>query len=339
MGGYLALNGRLELGALVAFLSAQEKLYVPWKELIRFYQAYQTAAVTYKRTMDYYAADTETAPESMDGDTVRLKGRVEVENLSFTTAEGKTLLDGATFSLQPGEHMALVGGSGSGKSTLVHCLMGLYPLFDGRYELDGRSVSKLGRRNLSANIGFVFQSPAIFSGSLRENLLYACRAVSGYSNGVEESALPGLNERIEALQQTALFIDVLDFGLSARFDPTIDEHLRKAVLDVRAQFWDKYAEETRADIEIYDDRRYLYHSSVADNLLFGNAAERRFSEDGLTRNDLFNRFLRQLESIGAADLVRIHPLQKNRPPYLVAHIETPEGKKDLKSEVGVIERL
>lgn len=46
-----------------------------------------------------------------------------------------------------------------------------------------------------------------------------------------------------------------------------------------------------------------------------------------------------LESIGAADLVRIHPLQKNRPPYLVAHIETPEGKKDLKSEVGVIERL
>ncbi len=75
--------------------------------------------------------------------------------------------------------MALVGASGSGKSTLVHCLMGLYPLFDGRYELDGRSVSELGRRDLSANIGFVSQSPAIFSGSIRENLLYACRAVIG----------------------------------------------------------------------------------------------------------------------------------------------------------------
>ena len=47
----------MELGALVAFLSAQEKLYIPWKELIRFYQAYQSAAVTYKRTMDYYAVD------------------------------------------------------------------------------------------------------------------------------------------------------------------------------------------------------------------------------------------------------------------------------------------
>ncbi|MGW8187818.1 MAG: ABC transporter ATP-binding protein, partial [Desulfobacterales bacterium] len=295
LGGYLALNGRLELGALVAFLSAQEKLYVPWKELIRFYQTYQTAAVTYKRTMDYYAVSADSGPGSMEGDIVRLKGRVEVENLTFATEDNKTLLQGATFSLRPGEHMALVGGSGSGKSTLVHCLIGLYPHFEGRYELDGRSVSKLGRRDLSANIGYVSQSPAIFSGSIQENLIYACKAVIGYSSAADESDLPGLNERIEALQQAALFIDVLDFGLSARFDPTTDEHLRKAVLDVRTQFRDKYAEETRADIETYDERRYLYHSSVAENLLFGSAVESRFSENGLTRNDHFNQFLRQEE--------------------------------------------
>ena len=62
--------------------------------------------------------------------------------------------------------------------------------------------------------------------------------------------------------------------------------------------------------------------------------------NGLEIHHPYPSWLRSvLESIGAADLVRIHPLQKNRPPYLVAHIETPEGKKDLKSEVGVIERL
>ena len=295
LGGYLALNGRLELGALVAFLSAQEKLYVPWKELIRFYQAYQTAAVTYKRTMDYYDVDTEAAPESTEGDIHRLKGRMEAENLSFTTAEGKTLLKGATFSLQPGEHMALVGASGSGKSTLVHCLMGLIPLFDGRYELDGKTVSEIGRRDLSANIGFVFQSPAIFSGSIRENLLYACRAVIGSSDKLDENTLPDLNKQIEALQQTGLFIDVLAFGLAARFDPTTHKRLRQAVLDIRAQFRDKYAEEEREDIEIYDEDRYLYHSSVAENLIFGSAIESRFSEDELPRNELFDRFLRQEE--------------------------------------------
>jgi ABC-type multidrug transport system fused ATPase/permease subunit len=295
LGGYLALNGRLELGALVAFLSAQEKLYVPWKELIRFYQAYQTAAVTYKRTMDYYDVDTEAAPESTEGDIPRLKGRMEAENLSFTTAEGKTLLKGATFSLQPGEHMALVGASGSGKSTLVHCLMGLIPLFDGRYEIDGKTVSEFRRRDLSANIGFVFQSPAIFSGSIRENLLYACKAVIGSSDKLNENTLPGLNKQIEALQQTNLFIDVLSFGLAARFDQTAHERFRQAVLDIRAQFRDKYAEEEKEDIELYDEDRYLYHSTVAENLIFGSATKSRFSEDELPRNELFQGFLRQEE--------------------------------------------
>jgi ABC-type multidrug transport system fused ATPase/permease subunit len=64
LGGYLAISGRLELGALVAFLSAQEKLYDPWKELIQFYQAYQTASVTYSRTVEYFDVATEHLSES-----------------------------------------------------------------------------------------------------------------------------------------------------------------------------------------------------------------------------------------------------------------------------------
>ena len=126
--------------------------------------------------------ETEKDPKPVDGELVRLEGRMAVDNLFFATPEGKPLLQGVSFSLAPGEHMALVGGSGSGKSTLVNCLMGLYPIFDGHYELDGKSISELGRSDLSANIGFVFQSPAIFSGSIQENLLYACRAAIGFSN-------------------------------------------------------------------------------------------------------------------------------------------------------------
>ena len=54
LGGYLAINGRLELGALVAFLSAQEKVFDPWRELIDFYQSYQEASVSYSRTMEFF---------------------------------------------------------------------------------------------------------------------------------------------------------------------------------------------------------------------------------------------------------------------------------------------
>jgi ABC-type multidrug transport system fused ATPase/permease subunit len=160
--------------------------------------------------MDYFTVDPETGPASPNQPLARLKGQVDVDKLSFTTDEGKALLEGATFSLKPGEHMALVGGSGSGKSTLLHCLMGLYPRYEGRYELDGKSASELGRHTLSANIGAVFQSPAIFSGSIEENLLYGCKAVIGAAeDAATGERLPDLNARIEALQQTGFFVDVL----------------------------------------------------------------------------------------------------------------------------------
>ena len=59
LGGYLAIRGRLELGALVAFLSAQEKLFDPWKDLIEFYQVYQDGRINYDKTMRYFDIEPE----------------------------------------------------------------------------------------------------------------------------------------------------------------------------------------------------------------------------------------------------------------------------------------
>lgn len=295
IGGYLALKGRLELGALVAFLSAQEKLYDPWKELIRFYQAYQTATVTYQRTQEYFDHETEDVPEASAEEMFKLEGRIEVEGLSFATAKGVSLLKDISFTLQPGEHLALVGGSGSGKSTLIHCLMGLYPVFDGRYELDGRNVSQLDRRDLSANMGFVFQSPAIFSGTIQANLLYACRALAELSEASQRDELPSLDQQIKVLQQTALFADVLARGLSSAFDARVDEHLRRAVLDLRDDFDEQFREQTAADIEFYDPQRYLQYASVAENLLFGRPDQPAFADEKIAGNRIFRRVLKEVE--------------------------------------------
>ena len=65
-GGYLVMHGQLALGAMVAFLSAQEKLYDPWKELIDFYQTYQDASVGYNRTMGYFDIDPEFSLEPVE---------------------------------------------------------------------------------------------------------------------------------------------------------------------------------------------------------------------------------------------------------------------------------
>jgi ABC-type multidrug transport system ATPase subunit len=286
-------------------------------------------------------------PESTDEDLVLLKGQMDVDRLSVATEKGKTLLKETTFSLKPGQHMALVGGSGSGKSTLLHCLMGLYPQYEGRYELDGKSASALGRRNLSANIGSVFQSPAIFSGSIEENLLYGCKAVIGASAEAGEEKMPDLNARIEVLQQTGFFVDVLGFGLSSRFHPSPDERIRKSVLEVRAEFHEKYAEETAADVEAYDDNRFLHQATIAENLLFGSPVEKHFYEDKLSGNPLFIKLLKQqklmepLTELGARFFDRILDRYGNQtvlPANLPLRLEEMESLRQAmkKPETGAI---
>jgi len=117
-GGYLIMHGELELGAMVAFLSAQEKLYDPWKELITFYQTYQDASIRYTRTMEYFDTPPEFPIVTPVTDSIKLSNEIEVSDLSFVTSDGHKLLRGVSFSLAGGEHLAIVGFSGSGKTSL-----------------------------------------------------------------------------------------------------------------------------------------------------------------------------------------------------------------------------
>ncbi|HHP7235082.1 MAG TPA: ABC transporter transmembrane domain-containing protein [Desulfobacterales bacterium] len=286
LGGYMALQGQLELGALVAFLSAQEKLYTPWKELIRFYQALRTAQVTYRRTMEAFDLPTEPEIAPRDKEPPLLEGALEVKDLSFVTEDETPLLKDISFSLQPGEHMALVGYSGSGKSTLAHCVVRLLPASSGKVLLDGSSVAEMPRRDLVYNLGFVSQEPFVFSGSLEENLVYACRA---------SNRPTGLNDRIEALQQAGLFVDVLNFGHQATLPDARDaEDLRGSILGVRKKFRDAFGDELAEDIETFDSDHYLRHATVAENLLFGIPRTERFRTEWLPRNPIFKSALKEI---------------------------------------------
>ena len=298
IGGYLAMQGRLELGALVAFLSAQEKLYNPWKEMIQFYQVYQDASITYKRTMEYFDVEPEHAIKPEGRDPYELDGSIETKDLSFVTESGIRLLSDVNLQLKPGEHLALVGFSGSGKSTLALCIGQLYKYSGGHVLIGGKEVSDLSKTDMVHNIGFVSQTPFIFNGTIEENLLYSCAAELAGNEAQKDNSLPSLDDIIAVLQQTGIFLDVLRFGLTTLL--LHDEHkdLVSAIIRIRENFQEEFGEELKDYVEFYDQDQYLYFSNMAENLTFGTPNRESFREENLTQNEYF------LEFLDTADLTR-----------------------------------
>lgn len=307
LGGYLAMQGRLELGAMVAFLSAQEKLYDPWKELIDFYQSYMDASVSYKRTMEYFDSPTEFILEPKDRKPFELAGSIEIENLSFVTDTGIEILNNINLHLKPGETMALVGFSGSGKSTLALCIGQLYKYTSGHILLGEKEVSSLTKKDLIYNLGFVSQSPFIFSGSIEENLVYSYAAVN--EDGIGKNQL-SLDDKIIVLHQTGLFTDVLKLGLNTVLDDTLHENLVGQIIRVREKFQIEFAEKLSDYVEFFDESKYLFFSSVRENLFLGTPNDPSFSGDNLLDKSSFNELMNKaglimpLISLGAELLKR-----------------------------------
>ncbi len=344
LGGWLTIKGQLELGALVAFLSAQERLFDPWKELIEFYQVYQDGKVTYNRTMEYYDFEPEYALEPKDRKPFELDGSVQVKDLSFVTETGIRLLDGINVSLQAGEHLALVGFSGSGKSTLALCIGQLYKYTGGHVLIGEQEVSDLTKKDMVNNIGIVAQNPFIFDGTIEENLLYSCMArVNG--SGRDSEGLPTLDDIIAVLQQTGIFVDVLRFGMNTILAHDENKDLVNVIIRVRENFQRDFGEELADYVEFFDENKYLHYSSVAENLIFGTPNKNAFATANLCNNPYFLNFLKQADltrpllSLSAELARQTVDILGNLPPESVFFEQSPIGPDELEEFKLLVERL
>jgi ABC-type multidrug transport system fused ATPase/permease subunit len=339
LGGWLTIRGRLELGALVAFLSAQEKLYDPWRELIEFYQVYQDGRVSYDRTMAMFGAPPEHRLLPEGRPPYELEQRIEVKNLSFITRDGIRLLDNINLTMEPGEHLALVGFSGSGKSTLALCLGQLYTYDEGRATIGGHEIAELSKQDIVSNVGFVSQTPFIFQGSIEENLLYA------YAAQHDGGPPPALDDMIAALQQAGIFIDVLRFGLNTIVAPGERPDLVEAVIRVRSNFRLDYGADLSEWVEFFDESQYLYHSSIEDNLIFGTAQDASLCGEKLQTNDFFLDFLdaadltRPLLTLGARLTSQTVDLLGNLPPDEIFFKQSPLEPAELDTYKVVADQL
>ncbi len=272
VGGYLAIHGNFTIGALVAFLSAYEKVYDPWKEIIEYYQLYQDAKVRYKQIMQTFDLQPEylleTPPEQPP---IQLKGKIEAKNIGYSLSEDIVLVDDVTFTLQPGQHMALIGFSGSGKSTLSLLISQLYKYSEGSLQIDGQEIAHISKTDISKNISTVAQHPFIFTGTVKENLLYSCQAL--YLSGSCET-LPERDELLNIIKEMGLEADVFRWGFRTIIPRDKAISLSANFLNMRTIIHDQLQEDFQRAVEFYDVHAFLEYSSLAVNIIFGGYYDR-----------------------------------------------------------------
>jgi ATP-binding cassette, subfamily B, bacterial MsbA len=174
-GGQLVLAGALTPGALVSFLLYAITVAAAVGSLASLFGSYQEALGAATRVFELLGM-TSTVAEPEHPRPLRrpVRGDVAVDSVTFRYSEtGPEVLTDVSFRIEPGEVVALIGPSGAGKTTVASLLPRFWDVTDGRITLDGIDVRDLSFADLRGSIGMVPQEPALFSGTIRENIAFA----------------------------------------------------------------------------------------------------------------------------------------------------------------------
>jgi subfamily B ATP-binding cassette protein MsbA len=173
-GGRLVLDGILTPGALVSFLLYAITVAAAVGALAALFGNYQEALGATRRILELLAVET-TVPEPAQPTPLPqpVRGAVAFEQVSFRyDAAAEDTLRDVSFSIAPGEVVALVGPSGAGKTTVASLLPRFWDVGAGTVRLDGHDVRTLSLADVRGAIGLVPQEPALFSGTIRENIAF-----------------------------------------------------------------------------------------------------------------------------------------------------------------------
>lgn len=177
-GGGEVLRGALTLGTLVAFLEYIQRFFAPVKDLSEKYNILQAAMASSERIFELLDSPVERGWTTNGRKVGRLRGGIEFRNVWFAYEKNDYVLKDVSFTIAPGEQVALVGATGAGKSTVVSLLSRLYEPERGRILLDGIDIRDLELRSLRGRIGLVLQEPFLFSGSIQENITLGRAGIS-----------------------------------------------------------------------------------------------------------------------------------------------------------------
>lgn len=205
VGTYWVVRGQVTIGTVVAFSSYAGMLVWPLRNLGQMMGFMGQAFVSLGRIQEIL----DNKPEDYTtGETPPVQGEIVFEDVHFEYEKGKPVLDGATFRIEKGQTVAILGATGAGKSSLVHLLLRLYDYKKGSIRIDGVELKRISRQWIRKHIGIVLQEPFLFSKTIRENIGIGC-------GRVEE-------DRILAAARTACVDEAIrEFGMG--YDTVVGE--------------------------------------------------------------------------------------------------------------------
>jgi ABC-type multidrug transport system fused ATPase/permease subunit len=179
-GGYLAIDGQIEIGVVVAFIGYLQLFFDPIQQISQLYTTYQQGMAALDKIFDLLDTEPDMTDRPDAIDPGRLRGEIELDDVWFSYAGGGDAEDadqdwalaGVDLWIPAGQTVALVGETGAGKSTLAKLVARFYDPQRGSVLVDGHDLRELSAQRLRSQLGIVPQEGFLFSGTIRENIAF-----------------------------------------------------------------------------------------------------------------------------------------------------------------------
>ena len=189
-GIYMIAAGQLTVGLLIGFLLYANSFYMPLRQLAALWSSFQLALAAVDRISDVLVLESNMP--IVPGAPSQSGGLLEFDKVRFSYPEGSDVLRKATFTFERGKTYALVGPTGGGKTTTASLMARLYDPVEGQVLLNGRDIRSYPLEERAQRIGFILQEPFLFTGTVRDNVVYGSEQYRDYS---DEQLMKLLNER------------------------------------------------------------------------------------------------------------------------------------------------